>query len=163
MLRSRIRGRGTPQCDVLLAKRRLALGRAQHAPATRIPLEHAGRLALACHRRCILGGQQTIRPDRLGLQNGSFMHCERAGGQPGQRGLFYQRRHGSRRDRRESRHSARQHLVLSRYGARDQANRFLRIRRFRHHPQGADNHRRHASFPLPELLAGQRQRQFLLF
>ena len=63
---------------LLLAERHLALERAEQAPAARVPPEHAGRLALARHRRRLLGGQQAVRPDRLDVQDHPAVHLGRS-------------------------------------------------------------------------------------
>ena len=55
-----------------------------------------------------------------------------------------------------------EHLVLPGHHADDEADRFLRFRRLRHHPEGTDDHGRHAPFPLRQLLGRQCQRQLRL-
>ncbi len=62
----------------------------------------------------------------------------------------------------ESRCSGPQYLLLSGHCARNQADGLLCIRRRRPDSEGLDAHGGHASFPVRQLLGGQRHRQFRL-
>ena len=63
-----------------------------------------------------------------------------------------------RRARRvaEPRRTGRQHSFYQDTMRADEADRLLRLVRLRHHSEGVDHHRRHAPFPLRQLLGGQR-------
>ena len=60
VLRPRQRWRQFTDLHLLLAVQLLAYIGAQRTPAARAALQHAGRLAPARHRRCVLGGQRPL-------------------------------------------------------------------------------------------------------
>ncbi len=86
----------------------------------------------------------------------SELHVERRAGHAGQHRLPLGRRHVSRDQRRKPRCSERQHLLLSRHAARNEADGGVRLVGLRPDTQGVDDHGGHAPFPLRQLFAGQR-------
>ena len=102
--------------------------------------------------------------DQTGWNYKTVPSCTSNGapGTPGNTGCFTEHRHRTGRDRRQSRCSGPQYFLLSRHGARNQADGLFRVCRRRLDTARVDRHAGHASFPLRELLGGQRQRQFLL-